>query len=225
VAPLGGTITLPQVDGVAVLVSHVTVPPAIAAIMESPDCRVNGFLAAGHVCTIMGTDEYQLLVDRYQVPIIVTGFEPLDLAYGILHAVQQLEAGEHQVHNAYARIARNQGNPAAQAVINDVFVVCDRAWRGIGIIPQSGYQLQEKYAQLDAEKRFPDVGKIQAEEATICRSGEVLQGLIKPDQCPAFGQQCTPLSPLGATMVSSEGACAAYYKYGRMTLTRQREPA
>lgn len=204
------------IENFCVLVSHVTVPPAIAAIMESPVCRVNGFLAAGHVCTIMGTAEYQPLAARYQVPIVVTGFEPLDLSYGILKAVQQLESGQYTVQNAYARTARNQGNPAAQAVITDVFAICDRAWRGIGVIPQSGYRLQEKYAHLDAERRFPEVGDIQAEEAPMCRSGEVLQGLIKPDQCPAFGRQCTPLSPFGATMVSSEGACAAYYKYGRI---------
>lgn len=199
-----------------VLVSHVTVPPAITALMESPECRVSGFLAAGHVCTIMGVEEYRPLAQRYRVPIVVTGFEPLDLAYGILAAVKQLEAGRSEVENAYARTVPAQGNLAAQAVITDVFEPCDRAWRGIGLIPQSGYRLRERYAAFDAERRFPDVGAMQSIEPDICRSGLVLQGLLKPDQCPAFGRQCTPLTPLGATMVSGEGACAAYYKYGRL---------
>jgi hydrogenase expression/formation protein HypD len=204
-------------DNFCVLASHVTVPPAICAIMESPECRVTGFLAAGHVCTIMGVDEYHPLAERYRVPIVVTGFEPLDLAYGILAAVRQLETGQAKVKNAYARTVPAQGNPAAQAVIADVFEVCDRAWRGIGIIPKSGYRLREKYAPYDAERRFPEVGAMQSVEPDICQSGLVLQGLIKPDQCPAFGNHCTPLTPLGATMVSGEGACAAYYKYGRIT--------
>ncbi len=203
-------------ENFCVLVSHVTVPPAITAIMEAPETRVNGFLAAGHVCTIMGVNEYRPLAEKYNIPIVVTGFEPLDLAYGILNIVKQLEAGTNGVENAYARTAPNQGNRAAQNVIADVFETCDRAWRGIGVIPQSGYRLREKYAQFDAERRFPDVGAMQSVEPDICRSGEVLQGLLKPDQCPAFGKQCTPLTPLGATMVSSEGACAAYYKYGRI---------
>ena len=205
-------------DNFCVLASHVTVPPAISAIMESPACRVNGFLAAGHVCTIMGLTEYGPLADRYHIPIIVTGFEPLDLAHGILKAVRQLEQGRTEVENAYARTVPGQGNTAAQAVINDVFEVCDRAWRGIGVIPQSGYRLRRKYAQFDAERRFPDVGAIAAIEPDICQSGQVLQGLLKPDACLAFGKQCTPLTPMGATMVSGEGACAAYYKYGRLSL-------
>jgi hydrogenase expression/formation protein HypD len=203
-------------ENFCVLVSHVTVPPAITAIMEAPETRVNGFLAAGHVCTIMGINEYQPLAEKYNIPIVVTGFEPLDLSYGILNIVKQLEAGQSGVENAYTRTAPNQGNVAAQNVISDVFETCDRAWRGIGVIPQSGYRLQEKYAQFDAERRFPDVGAMQSVEPDICRSGEVLQGLLKPDQCPAFGKQCTPMTPLGATMVSNEGACAAYYKYGRI---------
>jgi hydrogenase expression/formation protein HypD len=203
-------------ENFCVLVSHVTVPPAITAIMESPDCQVDGFLAAGHVCTIMGVEQYLPLAQKYQIPIVVTGFEPLDLAYGILAAVQQLEAGSYRVENAYARTVPTQGNAAAQAVIQDVFEVCDRAWRGIGIIPQSGYRLREKYAAFDAERRFPEVGAIQSLEPEQCQSGLVLQGLLKPDQCPAFGKECTPLTPLGATMVSGEGACAAYYKYGRI---------
>jgi len=205
-----------DVTNFCVLVSHVTVPPAIATIMESPECQVDGFLAAGHVCTIMGVDEYEPLAQRYGVPIVVTGFEPLDICYGILNAVRQLEAGRYAVENAYARTAPPAGNPAAQATIRAVFETCDRAWRGIGVIPQSGYRLREKYATFDAERRFPYVGAMSTVEPDVCRSGQVLQGLIKPDACPAFGAQCTPLTPLGATMVSSEGACAAYYKYGRL---------
>lgn len=202
-------------DNFCVLVSHVTVPPAIAAIMESPECLVDGFLAAGHVCTVMGVAEYAPLAERYGVPIVVTGFEPVDLTVGILAAVRQLEAGEHRVENAYARTVPPQGNHAAQAVIADVFGVCDRAWRGIGVIPQSGYRLRKKYARFDAERRFAQVAMVSAQEPALCQSGRVLQGLIRPDQCPAFGKMCTPLTPMGATMVSSEGACAAYYKYGR----------
>lgn len=203
-------------DNFCVLVSHVTVPPAIMAIMELPHTRVNGFLAAGHVCTIMGTAEYEPLAQKYHTPIVVTGFEPLDLAHGILRVLRQLENGRYEVENAYARTVPDQGNPAAQNVIADVFEVCDRAWRGLGTIPQSGYRLRERYAAFDAERRFPAVGEMAALESNLCRSGLVLQGLLKPDQCPAFGRQCTPLTPLGATMVSSEGACAAYYKYGRL---------
>lgn len=211
-------------ENFCVLVSHVTVPPAIAAIMESPKTRVNAFLAAGHVCTIMGTAEYQPLAEKYRTPIVVTGFEPLDLAYGVLRAAQQLEDGRYEVENAYARTAPNQGNPAAQAFIEEVFEQCDRAWRGLGAIPNSGYRLREKYAAFDAERRFPDVGRITTLESSLCQSGQVLQGLLKPDQCPAFGRQCTPLTPLGATMVSSEGACAAYYKYGRLSQSQTHLP-
>jgi hydrogenase expression/formation protein HypD len=184
--------------------------------MESPECQVDGFLAAGHVCTIMGVEPYRSLAQKYQVPIVVTGFEPLDLTYGILAVVNQLEEGRCKVENAYTRTVPAQGNTAAQAVIEDVFEPCDRAWRGIGVIPKSGYRLREKYADFDAERRFPAVGAIQSLEPELCQSGLVLQGLVKPDQCPAFGRECTPLTPLGATMVSNEGACAAYYKYGRI---------
>jgi hydrogenase expression/formation protein HypD len=196
-----------------VLVSHVTVPPAITTILESPGCRVNAFLAAGHVCAIMGLDEYRPLAQRYHVPIVVTGFEPLDLACAILAAVRQLENGRAEVENAYARTVPPQGNRPAQAAIAELFEVCDRAWRGIGVIPGSGYRLRDQYAAYNAERRFPDLGQITSLEPAVCQSGLVLQGRLKPGQCPAFGKQCTPLTPLGATMVSSEGACAAYYQY------------
>ncbi|WP_405396011.1 hydrogenase formation protein HypD [Streptomyces microflavus] len=197
------------------LVSHVRVPPAIDAIMNSPDCQVQAFLAAGHVCTVMGTKEYPELAAQHEVPIVVTGFEPLDILEGIRRAVRQLEAGEHRVENAYPRAVNEQGSPAAQAMLADVFEVTDRAWRGIGMIPQSGWRLSPKYREYDAEHRFSVTG-IETEESTVCRSGEVLQGLIKPHECAAFGKECTPRNPLGATMVSSEGACAAYYLYRRL---------
>ncbi len=201
----------------SLLVSHVLVPPAIAAIMESPVCRVQGFLAAGHVCSVMGTAEYPPLCDKYQVPIVVTGFEPLDLLEGIRRTVIQLEEGRHELENAYPRAVLPQGNVAAIAMLRDVFDVTDRAWRGIGMIPQSGWRLSERYAEFDAERRFA-VEDIRADESPLCRSGEVLQGLIKPHECAAFGKECTPRNPLGATMVSSEGACAAYYLYRRLEL-------
>jgi hydrogenase expression/formation protein HypD len=206
----------------SLLVSHVRVPPAIAAIMESPSCRVQGFLAAGHVCSVMGTQEYPDLVDRFQVPIVVTGFEPLDILEGIRQTVRQLESGRHELDNAYARVVPAEGNPAARAMLADVFEVTDRAWRGIGVIPRSGWRLSPAYADYDAEKRFA-VDGIATQESTICRSGEVLQGLLKPHECGAFGTQCTPRTPLGATMVSSEGACAAYYLYRRLAGPTPRE--
>ncbi|MFF3008381.1 hydrogenase formation protein HypD [Kitasatospora sp. NPDC057940] len=199
----------------SMLVSHVRVPPAIEAIMNSPQCRVQGFLAAGHVCSVMGTDEYPALADRHRVPIVVTGFEPLDILEGIRRTVRQLENGEHTVDNAYARAVRPEGNPAARAMLEDVFEVTDRAWRGIGVIPDSGWRLSPRYRDHDAEHRF-DVARITTVEPAQCRSGEVLQGLLKPHQCEAFGTACTPRTPLGATMVSSEGACAAYYLYRRL---------
>jgi hydrogenase expression/formation protein HypD len=198
----------------SMLVSHVLVPPAIAAIMESPDCRVQGFLAAGHVCSVMGTTQYDPLVARYNVPIVVTGFEPLDVLEGLRRTVIQLEAGRAELENAYARAVRPEGNPAAQAMLSEIFEVNDRAWRGIGVIPQSGWRLREEYRDLDAEERFT-VGDIRTAESGLCRSGDVLQGKLKPHECPAFGKECTPRNPLGATMVSSEGACAAYFQYGR----------
>ncbi|MGW2567281.1 hydrogenase formation protein HypD [Streptomyces sp. NPDC001537] len=199
----------------SLLVSHVRVPPAIEAIMTAPECRVQGFLAAGHVCSVMGTAEYPELAERFRVPLVVTGFEPLDILEGIRRAVRQLERGEHRVENAYPRAVREDGNPAAVRMIEEVFEVTDRNWRGIGPIPLSGWRLTEAFRAFDAEHRF-DVTGIRTEEPAECRAGEVLQGLIKPTECAAFGTTCTPRTPLGATMVSSEGACAAYYLYRRM---------
>ncbi|MEN3298336.1 hydrogenase formation protein HypD, partial [Pseudonocardia sp.] len=206
------------VPNFSLLVSHVLVPPAVAAIMESPTCRVQGFLAAGHVCSVMGTAEYPPLAERYHVPIVVTGFEPLDILEGIRRTVLQLESGRHELENAYTRAVPAEGNLPAKAMLQDVFEVTDRAWRGIGMIPDSGWRLSERYRDFDAEHRF-DVRGIHTAESAICRSGEVLQGLIKPHECAAFGRECTPRNPLGATMVSSEGACAAYYTYRRLELT------
>ncbi|MDI3424032.1 hydrogenase formation protein HypD [Streptomyces luteolus] len=202
----------------SMLVSHVRVPPAIEAIMQSPSCRVQGFLAAGHVCSVMGIGEYPGLADRYRVPIVVTGFEPLDILEGVRRTVRQLERGEHTVENAYPRAVRAEGNQAARAMLADVFEVTDRAWRGIGVIPDSGWRLSARYRDYDAEHRFSVTG-IDTREPAECRSGEVLQGLLKPNQCEMFGTTCTPRNPLGATMVSSEGACAAYYLYRRLDLT------
>ena len=199
----------------SLLVSHVLVPPAITALMESPTRRVQGFLAAGHVCTVMGMSEYEPLVERYHVPIVVTGFEPLDVLEGIRRVLTQLEEGRAELENAYPRAVSPEGNATAQAVVRDVFEVTDRAWRGIGTIPASGWRLSPAYAGFDAETRF-DVTGITTEESGLCRSGEVLQGLIKPVECEAFGRECTPRSPLGAPMVSSEGACAAYYQFRRL---------
>jgi hydrogenase expression/formation protein HypD len=206
----------------SMLVSHVRVPPAIEAIMQAPNCRVQGFLAAGHVCSVMGTAEYPDLVERFRVPIVVTGFEPLDILEGIRRTVHQLEKGEARLDNAYARAVPPEGNPAARALLADVFEVTDRGWRGIGVIPDSGWQLAPKYREFDAQHRF-DVTGIDTAESSVCRSGEVLQGFIKPHECAAFGTECTPRSPLGATMVSSEGACAAYYLYRRLELTPRPE--
>jgi hydrogenase expression/formation protein HypD len=207
-------------ENFAVLVSHVTVPAAIRALMDSPDVRVDGFLAAGHVCTVMGFWEYEALVEKYKIPIVVTGFEPVDLLHGILRCVRQLEAGTHTVENAYERSVSREGNQPAQAVIKKVFEMTDRAWRGIGVIPMSGYRLRPEFAAFDAEKRFPQVQTIETKESPLCISGLVLQGRKKPSECAAFGMECTPQTPLGATMVSSEGACAAYYRYGRYTNNR-----
>lgn len=196
----------------SVLVSHVRVPPAMHAILGSPDNRVQAFLAAGHVCAVMGYWEYPPISQQYHLPIVVTGFEPVDILQGILMSIRQLEGGIYTVENGYSRTVTFEGNRPAQQVINQVFENCDRKWRGIGVIPDSGWRLRPEYAAFDAERRF-DVGHIQPSESSVCIAGSILQGLRKPRECPAFGNPCTPENPLGATMVSSEGACAAYYKY------------
>jgi hydrogenase expression/formation protein HypD len=198
----------------SLLVSHVLVPPAIAAILESPGNLVQAILLAGHVNSVMGYWEYPPVAAKYKVPLVVTGFEPLDLLDGIRRAVIQLEAGTHEVENAYERIVTFDGNQPAQKMLAEVFEVTDRAWRGIGVIPRSGWRLSEAYREFDAEERFHITG-IHTVESPLCRAGDVLRGAIKPAECAAFGKECTPRHPLGATMVSSEGACAAYYNYGR----------
>lgn len=196
----------------SILASHVCVPPAMRAILNSRQNRVQGFLAAGHVCAVMGYWEYPPIAQQFQVPITVTGFEPLDIIQGILATVKQLEKGTFAVENAYPRAVTFEGNRPAQAMIEKVFEPCDRKWRGIGLIPHSGWRLRPEFAAYDAEQRFP-VGQIASEESPICIAGQILQGLKKPTDCPAFGTLCSPESPLGATMVSSEGACAAYFRY------------
>jgi len=198
----------------SLLVSHVLVPPAMAAILQAPGNRVQGFLGPGHVCTVMGTTEYEPIARQYRVPIVVTGFEPLDLLEGILRTVRQLEAGRTEVENQYGRAVRREGNPRSKGLIEDVFEVCDRKWRGVGLIPKSGFRLREEYRDHDAERLF-EVSAIETQESSVCLSGQILRGLKKPHDCPAFGTQCTPQTPLGATMVSSEGACAAYFAHGR----------
>jgi hydrogenase expression/formation protein HypD len=199
----------------SVLVSHVTVPPAMTALLDSPDNRVKAFLAAGHVCTVMGWTEYEPIAAKYRVPIVVTGFEPLDILEGILMAVRQLEEGRHEVENQYVRSVRREGNQSAQDLVGRVFEIVDRKWRGIGEIPRSGLGLREEFAAWDAEPKF-GVGNIHADEPSECMAGAVLTGQIKPHQCPAFGTRCVPEHPLGAPMVSTEGACAAYWQYGRL---------
>ncbi len=196
----------------SLLVSHVLVPPAMEAILSSSTNRVQGFLAAGHVCTVMGFEEYEPIAAKYRVPIVVTGFEPVDILEGLLMCVRQLEASKAIVENQYARVVRREGNPHARRLMIEVFQVVPRKWRGIGEIPASGLGLREEYAEFDAEKRF-GVASATVEESSECISGLILQGLRKPNECPAFGTRCTPEHPLGATMVSSEGACAAYYRY------------
>jgi len=198
----------------SMLISHVLVPPAIEALMSSPNCKVQGFLAAGHVCTVMGYWEYPPLAAKYHVPIVVTGFEPLDILQGVLMVVRQLESGRAEVENQYTRAVHREGNRPAQELIHKVFKVVPRKWRGVGEIPQSGLGLNDAYAAFDAEKKF-GVADHHVAESAECLSGLVLQGQIKPHECPAFGTRCTPEHPLGATMVSSEGACAAYYRYRR----------
>ncbi len=201
-------------DNFSLLVSHVLVPPAMRAILDAPDNRVQGFLAAGHVCAVMGYREYEPIAERYRVPIVVTGFEPLDLLQGLYMVLGALEEGRVEVENQYARAVTRDGNQPAQKLLAQVFEVCDRAWRGIGVIPASGWRLRPELAQFDAERRF-DIGELQTQESPLCIAGAILQGRKKPRDCSAFGTKCTPEHPLGAPMVSSEGACAAYYQYGR----------
>lgn len=203
-----------NVANFSILVAHVLVPPAIRAILDSPECKVQGFLAPGHVCTVTGYEEYEAIAARYRVPMVVTGFEPLDLLEGVRMTVAQLEGGRAEVENQYSRAVRREGNQPARQRMAEVFEVCSRAWRGIGEIPSSGLSLRAAYRQHDAEARFP-LPAGDAPESTECIAGLVLQGLRKPDECPAFGDGCTPETPLGAPMVSSEGACAAYHHYGR----------
>ena len=203
-----------HVDNFSLLVSHVLVPPAMEALLSSSNCVVQGFLAAGHVCTVMGYEEYFPIAEKYKVPIVVTGFEPLDILDGILMTVSQLEEGRHEVENQYARATRREGNRPAQERIIEVFEVVNRQWRGLGEIPLSGFQLRGRFQKYDANRRFPFTGT-PAQESPECISGLILQGIKKPHECPAFAVKCTPENPLGAPMVSSEGACAAYYHYGR----------
>lgn len=201
----------------SVLVSHVCVPPAMEAILASKTNRVQAFLAAGHVCAVMGYHEYPPIAEKYKVPVVVTGFEPVDLLRGVQAAVGLLEAGKAEVRNAYERAVTFEGNQSAQKVMDTVFKPVDRKWRGIGMIPGSGLGLRAEYEQFDAEKRF-DVGEIVTQESPLCIAGEILQGMKKPPQCTAYGKQCTPQSPLGAPMVSAEGACSAYYRYHRESI-------
>ncbi len=201
----------------SLLVSHVTVPPALRFLLSAPDNRVQGILAAGHVCTVMGYEEYESLAREYRAPIVVTGFEPADILQGILMCVRQLEEGRSEVENQYSRSVRREGNLPARALVAEVFEPIDRAWRGIGVIPGSGYGLRPEYAEFDAALRFGVEG-ITAREPEECISGQILQGRRKPPECAAFGTRCTPMNPLGAPMVSSEGACAAYFNFGRYRL-------
>ena len=203
-----------HINNFSVLVSHVLVPPALEAILQSPRNRVQAFLGPGHVCAVMGYEEYERISSRFRVPIVVTGFEPLDILEGTLCAVRQLESGRAEVENQYARAVNRTGNQPALELVSKVFEVCDRNWRGVGGIPQSGYKLREEFRQHDAERIF-QVQEIRTQEPAICISGEILRGIKKPHDCPAFATECTPQHPLGATMVSAEGACAAYYSYGR----------
>ena len=208
-----------HLDNFSLLSAHVLVPPAIEAILSSPSNRIQAFLAAGHVCTVMGYEEYLPLARRYATPIVVTGFEPVDILQGIRAAILQLESGRTDVENQYARAVRREGNIPARRVIEQVFEVTDRVWRGIGTIPKSGYRLRDEYLYYNAEARF-DVPAVTAPEPSVCIAGRVLQGLSKPHECAAFGRECTPEHPLGAPMVSSEGACSAYFRYGRFNSTR-----
>jgi len=211
------------INNYSILVSHVTVPPILAALLDAEDVTVDGFLAPGHVNAVMGYWEYEDLVKTHPVPMVVTGFETVDLARGILMAVKQLEEGRAEVENAYERAVTREGNVGGQKLMQEVFEMADHKWRGIGMIPMSGYHLREPYAMYNAEARFPDVATIITNESPLCISGEILKGIKKPLQCPAFGKECTPQTPLGATMVSSEGACAAYYRYGRFQASQESE--
>jgi hydrogenase expression/formation protein HypD len=212
------------VKNFSILVSHVLVPPSIASILQSPLNRVQAFLGPGHVCTVMGYREYEPIAARFRVPIVITGFEPLDLLEGTLMALRQLEQGRAEVENQYSRVVKREGNRVAVDLVNKVFEVCDRKWRGVGSIPKSGYKLRWEFRDHDAERIF-DVKEIDTKEPETCISGLVLKGVKKPHDCPAFGKQCTPEHPLGATMVSAEGACAAYYTYGRHLQSQQRQIA
>lgn len=208
-------------ENFSLLVSHVLVPPAVRAVLASPNCRVQGFLAAGHVCAVMGLDDYRPIAAEFAAPIVVTGFEPLDILQGIAMCVAQLEEGRHEVENAYARCVRAEGNAPARKLLDEVFRTIDRKWRGIGLIPQSGWALRDRYMKFDAALRF-DVDGITAEEPAQCIAGEILQGHKKPGECPAFATICTPDNPLGAPMVSAEGACAAYYRYRGLSSVSRR---
>ena len=208
-----------SIKNFSVLVSHVLVPPAMEAILGSPECRVQGFLAAGHVCTVMGYTEYEPIATKYRVPIVVTGFEPIDILQGVLMCITQLEQGRTEVENQYKRSVRRDGNTEAQKLIREVFAVSQRKWRGIGEIPDSGLSVSEKYAEFDAELKF-GLADYDAPESPDCISGLVMQGRAKPAECKAFGTKCTPEKPLGAPMVSNEGACAAYYRYRLVELRK-----
>lgn len=201
-----------NVKNYSILASHVLVPPAIKAVIDDEESKIDGFLAAGHVCTIMGNAEYHPLSEKYKVPIVVTGFEPLDVLQGILMVVRQLEQSKSQVENQYSRIVREEGNPQAQQMIHEVFEIQNQTWRGIGEIPDSGYAVKEKYALFDATKKFA-ISIKETPENPECISGQIMKGIKKPFECPQFGKKCKPTNPLGAPMVSSEGACAAYYHF------------
>mgnify|MGYP006281511995 CR=1 FL=1 len=203
-----------NLNNFSLLVSHVLVPPAMEAILSAPNCQVQGFLAAGHVCTVMGYHQYSAIASRYQVPIVVTGFEPVDIMQGIYRCIQQLETGQFTVDNQYQRSVSHPGNQRAQQFIQEIFEIVPRDWRGIGSIPNSGFQLRDTYARFDAQRKFQgQINLTPATSETECISGEIMQGQKKPPDCPAFGVRCTPESPIGAPMVSSEGACVAYYRY------------
>ena len=202
-----------KLDNFSIISSHVLVPPAIETVLSSADNKINGFLAAGHVCTVTGYEMYNEITEKYKTPIVVTGFEPLDILQGIYMCIKQLEEGRSEVENQYVRSVVYQGNLKAQEMVDKVFQISNQKWRGIGTIENSGLEIKEKYSNFDAEKCFPEINDIAVEEPKECISGLVLQGIKKPYECPSFGRTCTPEKPLGATMVSGEGACAVYYGY------------